>query len=116
MRSRKLNPCLASKWRTGLFSNVGDLLRTWQSFDWRVAIGIFAAYFVIDAMYVYYTYMVTERRPLAAANISFVMHFMLAAGVLSYTHNPLYILPLSAGSWAGTYWFTWLSLRRRSAS
>lgn len=83
----------------------------WHNASWLMALFVFMSYFAIDAMYVYYTHMVTERKFLQAANISFVMHFLLAGGVLSYTHNAFYVLPLSLGSWAGTFWFTRRSKR-----
>lgn len=92
-----------------------DLLRKtaqyWQEADWSVAVFLCAAYFAIDAMNVYYLNMVAARRPVQAANISFAMHFFIAIGVLSYTHNPFYILPVATGSWIGTYWFTLRSRR-----
>jgi hypothetical protein len=86
--------------------------KDWAAADPWVALTVFAAYFVIDAMYVHYTLMVTAKKPLRAANISFVMHFLLAGGVLTYTHNPFYVLPLAAGSWAGTLCWTLYAKRR----
>lgn len=75
----------------------------WQSFDIRLAIIIFFAYLVIDALYAYYTISVIERRPFVSANTGFIMHFLLAFGVVNYVQNYLYVLPLALGSWIGTY-------------
>ncbi|MEY4723766.1 MAG: hypothetical protein RLZZ324_1279, partial [Candidatus Parcubacteria bacterium] len=72
-------------------------------FDWPLAVLVFFTYAVIDAMYAWYTLVVTARRPFASANVSFLMHFLLAFGVLTYTSNPLYIIPLACGSWVGTF-------------
>lgn len=83
-----------------LLERLPELVAT---FELPMAVLIFGVYAAIDAMYAWYTLTVTDRRPLASANISFVMHFLLAFGVISYTSNPLYIVPLACGSWLGTY-------------
>lgn len=72
-------------------------------FDFGLAALIFLAYLVIDALYAKYTYAVVERRPVQAANIGFVMHFLLAFGIINYVGNFLYVIPLALGSWVGTY-------------
>ena len=74
-----------------------------DSFNVWLALGLFLAYFAVDALYAIYTISVVKRRALASANISFVMHFLIAIGVLSYVNNFFYVLPLAAGSWVGTY-------------
>lgn len=61
------------------------------------------AYFVVDAMYAHYTFSIAELRALSAANTGALMHFLLALGVLSYVQNYLYIIPITIGSWFGTY-------------
>lgn len=82
---------------------IQNLLAHMEEFNISVALILLFTYTCIDAMYAYYTTVVTEKRPLASANISFVMHFFIAFGVLSYTENYLYIIPIAFGSWAGTY-------------
>lgn len=77
-----------------------DLL---QHFDFGLAVLIFVAYLVIDALYAQYTYAVVKKNPMQAANIGFLMHFLLAFGVINYVGNFLYVIPLALGSWAGTY-------------
>lgn len=74
-----------------------------QSFNWLIAGGIFVAYIVVDGMYAYYTLSVTKRKPFPAAATGFMMHFILAFGILNYVHNFLYIIPLAIGSFIGTY-------------
>lgn len=71
-----------------------------------IALALFVGYAIVDGMYAYYTLAVVKRRALAAASTSFVMHFILAAGVLSYTKNFAYIVPLAVGSFVGTYLVT----------
>lgn len=80
-----------------------SLVNNWSAFSWLIAALIFLAYFVVDAMYASYTLAVTERRPFQAATIGFLMHFILAFGVLNYVDNYLYVVPLAIGSWCGTY-------------
>lgn len=72
-------------------------------FDWLLAIGVFWLYVVMDALYAYYTLSVTKLQPLKASLAGAAMYTLGAMGVLSYTHNPLYLVPLSLGSFAGTY-------------
>lgn len=74
-----------------------------QNFDFGIAALVFAAYLVIDAFYAQYTYAVVKKNPLQAANIGFVMHFLLAFGVVNYVGNFFYVIPLALGSWLGTY-------------
>lgn len=73
-------------------------------------LAVFGAYFIIDAFYALYTRAVNGERAVRAANIGAVMHFLLAFGVVSYNNNWLYIFPLAAGSWLGT----WYVVRRES--
>ncbi len=58
---------------------------------------------VVDALYAYYTIVVTKKKPVAAASVGALMHFMIAFGVLNYVQNYLYLIPLALGSWIGTY-------------
>lgn len=76
----------------------------WQSFDFRIAFGIFIAYLIIDAMYAYYTLAVTRKKPVTAASVGALMHFLIAFGVLNYVQNYLYVIPMALGSWVGTYY------------
>ena len=74
-----------------------------SSFDIRIGLGIFVAYMVIDALYVMYTYSIMKKEPALAATMGAVMYFLMALGVINYVNNFLYIIPLVAGSWLGTY-------------
>lgn len=71
--------------------------------SWLVCLGLFVAYLFVDALYVLYTKAVVKQRPIYAANVGTLMYFMSAYGIINYTHNWLYILPIAAGSWLGTY-------------
>lgn len=79
------------------------LAENWALFDIRIGVAVFIAYIVIDGMYAYYTLAVTRKRPVVSATTGALMHFLIAFGVLSYVDNYLYLIPLAAGSWVGTY-------------
>ncbi len=74
-----------------------------NSFDLVIAAAVFVSYVVVDAMYAYYTLAITSRSAVQAATTGALMHFLLAVGVLSYVENFLYLIPIAAGSWVGTY-------------
>ena len=80
-----------------------NISHAWNSFSFEIALIIFLAYIIVDAMYAYYTLQVTKRKPYSAATVGSLMHFILALGVLSYVQNYLYLIPLALGSWVGTF-------------
>lgn len=80
-----------------------EIVIHWQNFSVGVAVIVLIAYLLVDAMYAYYTIMVTKKRPLAAASVGALMHFFIAFGILNYVQNYLYIVPLAIGSFIGTY-------------
>lgn len=77
--------------------------QSWQSFSWTMALLVFCAYFVIDILWARYTYAVVNMKAVPAATIGSTMYFLLAFGVLNYTKNFLYLIPLVIRSWLGTY-------------
>lgn len=74
-----------------------------SEFSMLTAFFVFVAYVVVDMLYAYYTLAVNRLEPGRAATTGSLMYFLLAVGVLNYTHNPLYLFPLVLGSWLGTY-------------
>ena len=83
---------------------MNSLASSISDFNWFIALGVMLAYFVVDAMYAYYTLSVSRLNALASANTGALMHFLLALGVLSYVGNYLYIVPIAVGSWFGTFY------------
>lgn len=75
----------------------------WADFDWRIALVVFIAYVLVDALYAYYTIQVTERKAKQAATSSMFIYILGAIGVLNYVENYLYIIPLAVGAWLGSY-------------
>ena len=67
------------------------------------AVVIFVTYIAVDILYAYYIICVERRRPMAAALVSSVLYSLLAYGVITYSQNPVYIVPLASGAFVGTY-------------
>lgn len=80
-----------------------SIVAAWNEFDVLLALGIFAAYFILDILYVYYTLAVTRLRSIAAANTSLLIYLIAAFGVINYVGNFLYIVPMAMGAWFGTF-------------
>ena len=68
-----------------------SLISNWQTFDWLIAVFIFLAYFVVDALYVKYALAVVAKKAVSAANFGSLMYVLMAFGIFNYTHN-FYIL------------------------
>jgi hypothetical protein len=67
------------------------------------AVLVFATYVVIDVLYAAYIIAVGGRRAVRAAALSSVIYSLLAFGVVTYSANPAYVVPLAAGAFLGTY-------------
>jgi hypothetical protein len=77
----------------------------WSEFDPMVALMVFFAYCVLDALIAKYTIEVASLDEYRAATTGVISHFLLAFGVINYTQNWLYVFPLVAGSWIGTFYY-----------
>jgi hypothetical protein len=74
-----------------------------------IAIGVAASTAATDAVYVLFNAAVSDRRRIRAASWSSVWYLLSAFAVISYTHNPVYVLFAAAGSWIGAFCaLTWL--------
>ncbi len=74
-----------------------------DNFSWITCITIFVTYVVIDMLYAAYIIYVNERKPIKSATVSCVIYSLLAYGVISYSENVYYLIPLATGAWLGTY-------------
>jgi hypothetical protein len=74
-----------------------------NDFSLYTAILIFFTYVVIDMLYAYYIILVDCRKPLKAAFVSSIIYSLLAFGVVSYSKNILYLIPLASGAFLGTF-------------
>ena len=84
-------------------SQMQKLITLYQNLNWLIAILVFASYIIIDGLYAKYTLEVVSLRPMRSASIGAFMHLLLAFGVINYTSNWLYVIPVVIGSWIGTY-------------
>lgn len=91
-----------------------EIYHLWGSFSVLTAFFVFAAYVVVDMLYAKYTYAVAQLQSARAATTGSLMYFLLAIGVLNYTQNALYLIPLTLGSWIGTYIAVEYERRRKS--
>ncbi len=82
-----------------------------------VAIAVFAATVVTDAVYVFFTAAVTARHRIRAANWSSLWYLLSAFAVINYTGNPTYVVFAALGSWVGAYLsVTWLNRGQQAAA
>lgn len=72
-------------------------------FSWFMAAIVFVVYVVFDILYALYVLCVSRKKVLAASFISSALYSLGAYGVMSYLHNPWYLIPLACGAFAGTY-------------
>jgi len=74
-----------------------------NDFSPLTAVLVFVTYVVVDVLYAAYILAVGERRPVLAAALSAVIYGLLAYGIVTYSTNILYLVPLAAGAFTGTY-------------
>lgn len=76
-------------------------------FSYVTAALIFVVYVIIDCLYALYIMSVEKRSALQAAAISSLLYSLIAFGVVSYSKNILYLIPLASGAFIGTYITVW---------
>ena len=74
-----------------------------NDFNWTTAATVFVVYVLFDILYALYVLCVSRQQAVAAAGISAVLYSLGAYGVMTYLHNPLYLVPLALGAFLGTY-------------
>jgi uncharacterized protein YebE (UPF0316 family) len=74
-----------------------------ENFSWYTAGTVFVVYILFDILYALYVICVGRQDALAASAISAVLYSLGAYGVMNYTHNILYLIPLACGAFIGTY-------------
>ena len=74
-----------------------------NDFSWTTAAMIFVTYVAIDMLYAWYVICVGERRAYTAAMLTSVIYSLLAFGVVSYSKNIFYLIPLASGAFIGTF-------------
>jgi len=74
-----------------------------SDFDIKTAFFIFFTYVLIDVLYALYIIFVEKRQAFYSAVVSSLIYSLGALGILSFSKNLLYIIPLAAGAFLGTY-------------
>jgi hypothetical protein len=74
-----------------------------NEFNWQTATLIFFTYVIIDILYALYIICVGRRQALASAALTAAIYSLLAFGVVSYSKNIWYLIPLASGAFVGTY-------------
>ncbi len=78
-----------------------------------IALAVFCATIVTDAVYVFFTSAVVARQRVRAASWSSVWYLLSAFTVINYTGNPAYVAFAALGSFIGAYVsLTWISRGR----
>jgi hypothetical protein len=87
------------------------------SFNPLIALAVFGATIVTDAVFVMFTAAVAARHRFRAANWSAVWYLLAAVSVISYTSNAVYVVFAAAGSWVGAYVsMSWLNRGETAAA
>ena len=74
-----------------------------NDFSYITALTIFVTYVAIDMLYAWYIMSVNKKRALTAAVLTSIIYSLLAFGVVSYSKNIYYLIPLASGAFLGTY-------------
>jgi len=72
-------------------------------FSWTTAATVFVVYILFDILYALYVICVSRQQAFTASAVSSVLYSLGAYGVMNYTHNALYLIPLACGAFIGTY-------------
>ena len=89
--------------------NIGNAIAN-ISLSPLIALALFGATIVTDAVFVFFTAAVASRHCFRAENWSAVWYLLAAVSVISYTSNPIYVVFAALGSWVGAYMsVTWLN-------
>ncbi len=78
-------------------------LKLMDDFSLITAGMIFGTYVIIDMLYAWYIISVNNRHAITAAVLTSVIYSLLAFGVVSYSKNIYYLIPLASGAFIGTF-------------
>ena len=74
-----------------------------QKLEINIALLIFTTYFIFDMFYAYYILCIESRQNLMSSFMAGMITSLSAFGVVSFSKNMLYVVPLFLGAFAGTY-------------
>jgi hypothetical protein len=82
-------------------------------FEYKTALLIFIVYIFIDMLYAYYIISVEKRHAFRAAVATSLIYSLLAYGVVSYSKNIWYLIPLASGAFVGTFIMVWYKKNKK---
>lgn len=68
-----------------------------------VALGLFVSYVLIDFFCVQHIILIQRRKAFLAAHVSLAISLLGLASTFEFIKQPLYMIPILAGTWVGTY-------------
>lgn len=74
-----------------------------NDFSYFTAATIFFTYLIIDCLYAAYVISVNRGLATLASICTSIIYSLLAYGVLSYSKNIWYLIPLASGAFIGTF-------------
>ena len=74
-----------------------------NNFDINIALLIFITYFILDMFYAYYILCIESRQNLMSSFMAGMITSLSAFGVVSFSQNMTYVIPLFLGAFAGTF-------------
>ena len=80
----------------------GKMIQT-NNFDINIALIIFVTYFILDMFYAYYILCIESRQNLMSSFMAGMITSLSAFGVVSFSQNMTYVIPLFLGAFAGTF-------------
>ena len=78
-------------------------MTTTNHFDINTALIIFVTYFILDMFYAYYILCIESRQNLMSSFMAGMITSLSAFGVVSFSQNMIYVIPLFLGAFAGTF-------------
>lgn len=72
-------------------------------FDIKTALLIFVTYFILDMLYAYYILCVENKLKFMSSLMAGLVTSLAAFGVVSFSKNMFYVVPLFCGAFFGTY-------------
>ena len=76
-----------------------------MEFNIWTALFLFVTYFFFDILYSWFILSVQNLKAALSSIISGSMYVISAIGVIKYTENAFYLLPVALGASLGTYFF-----------
>jgi hypothetical protein len=74
-----------------------------DAFNVFIALGLFAFYFLVEALDSSLTFSLTQHKSIQSAVVTFILYTTLAIEVAAIISNYLYVLPIALGAACGAW-------------